>query len=345
MSSSRSEGCTLTGALSITTAVRDTLTIIHGPRGCAHHNFSLFHTVAIDRGSPPPRILSTMITEKDVVFGGEGALEQALRRAVDQKPGLIFVLTSCVADTIGDDAAMICREDWPVPVMHIPTSGFLGGGFHDGERNALLSLAAIGETGEKAGEKSSEELRGITLVGEKNLEYEVDQNYAEMVRLLSLLGEEVRLRFVRGIDTRDIGLLGGGTMNILREPGLSQVGEALETRYGTPYIPSFPLGLEGTLAFLEQVAGMSGIPARIALDREKSRQRGLIDEFADLRGMSVRLEGTANPGEQEAVQELANRFDLTIDERGVPLPLPSPFPAGTSGVRRVLHRWRARTRA
>jgi nitrogenase molybdenum-iron protein alpha/beta subunit len=341
MSSSRSEGCTLTGALSITTAVRDTLTIIHGPRGCAHHNFSLFHTVAMDRGSTPPRILSSMITEKDVVFGGEGALEQALRRAVDQKPGLIFVLTSCVADTIGDDAAMVCGEDWPVPVMHIPTSGFLGGGFHDGERNALLSLAAIGE----AGGKSGEDPRGITLVGEKNLEYEVDQNYTEMVRLLSLLGEEVRLRFVRGIDTRDIGLIGKGTMNILREPGLSRVGEALETRYGTPYIPSFPLGLDGTLAFLEQVAGMSRIPARIALDREKSRQRALIDEFADLRGRSVRFAGSANSGEQEAVQELADRFDLSIEERGIPLPLPSPFPAGTSGVRRVLHRWRARTRA
>ncbi len=134
-------------------------------------------------------------------------------------------------------------------------------------------------------------------------------------------------------------------MNILREPGLSPVGEALETRYGTPYIPSFPLGLEGTIAFLEQVAGMSRIPAKVALDREKSRQRALIDEFADLRGRSVRLEGTANPGEQEAVLELADRFDLTLDERGIPLPLPSPFPAGTSGVRRVLHRWRARTRA
>ena len=118
---------------------------------------------------------------------------------------------------------------------------------------------------------------------------EVDQNYTEMVRLLSLLGAEVRFRFVRGIETRDIGLLGGGTMNILRETGLSPVGEALETRYGTPYIPSFPIGLEGTLAFLEQVAGLSGIPAKTALDREKSRQRTLIDEFADIRGRSVQL--------------------------------------------------------
>jgi nitrogenase molybdenum-iron protein alpha/beta subunit len=341
MSSSRSEGCTLTGALSITTAVRDSVSIIHGPRGCAHHNFSLFHTVAMDRGRPPPRILSSMISEKDVVFGGEEALEKALLKAVCMKPGQIFVLTSCVADAIGDDAAMVCSEDWPVPVMHIPTSGFLGGGFHDGERNALISLASIGDPREK----TREGYGGITLVGEKNLEYEVDQNYTEMVRLLSLLGEEVRLRFVRDIDSREIGHVGRGSLNIIRETGLSPVGDALEARYGTPYISSFPLGLESTLAFLEHVAELSGKKAEIAVQQEKSRQQALVDEFRDIRGRSVRLEGIWDPGEEDAVRELANRFDLAFDERGVPLPLPSPFPAGTSGIRRVLRRWRARTRA
>ena len=341
MSSSRSEGCTLTGALSITTAVRDTITIIHGPRGCAHHNFSLFHTVAMDRGRTAPRIFSTMITEKDVVFGGEEALEQAIRRAVRLKPEVIFVLTSCVADTIGDDAAIVCREAWPVPVMYIPTSGFLGGGFHNGERNALLSLATIAQPEERAGREPA----GVTLVGEKNLEYEVDQNYSEIVRLLSLLGEDVRLRFVRDIGARDIGLLGSGSLNVLRETGLSPVGEALEERYGTPFIRSFPLGLDGTLAFLEEVAGVSGNPVETALEREKSRQRVLVDEFKDIRGKPVRLEGMPEPGERDAVNELVDRFDLTLDERGIRLPLPSPFPAGTSGVRHVLHRWRARIRA
>ncbi|MBP1927659.1 nitrogenase molybdenum-iron protein alpha/beta subunit [Methanolinea mesophila] len=341
MSSSRSEGCTLTGALSITTAVRDAVSIIHGPRGCAHHNFSLFHTVAVDRGRPPPRILSSMVTEKDVVFGGEEALERALHRAVQMDPACIFVLTSCVADTIGDDTAMVCREDRPVPVVHIPTSGFLGGGFHDGERNALIALATMEDHGRPAREGPG----GITLVGEKNLEYEVDQNYAEIVRLLSLLGVEVRLRFVREIDSREVGLLGRGSLNILRETGLTPVGEALEVRFGTPFISSFPLGLEGTLVFLSQVAESEGKTADPALEKEKRRQRALVEEFGDIRGRSVRLEGVTDPGEQEAVRELAELFDLSVDERGASLPLPSPFPAGTSGVRRVLHRWRARTRA
>ena len=45
MSTSRSEGCTLTGALSVTTGVKDAVTIIHGPAGCAHHNVSLFFSL------------------------------------------------------------------------------------------------------------------------------------------------------------------------------------------------------------------------------------------------------------------------------------------------------------
>ncbi|MDD4252108.1 MAG: oxidoreductase, partial [Methanoculleus horonobensis] len=39
--SSRFEGCTLTGALSVLTEVRDAVSVIHGPAGCTHHNFSL----------------------------------------------------------------------------------------------------------------------------------------------------------------------------------------------------------------------------------------------------------------------------------------------------------------
>ena len=45
---SRYGGCTLTGALSVTTQVRDAITVVHGPKGCTHHNFSLLHATGLD---------------------------------------------------------------------------------------------------------------------------------------------------------------------------------------------------------------------------------------------------------------------------------------------------------
>ena len=71
----RSAGCTLTGALSVTTHVCDAITLVHGPAGCTHHNFSLLHATSLDNDhvSLPP-LVSTGLSETDVIFGGEGAL-------------------------------------------------------------------------------------------------------------------------------------------------------------------------------------------------------------------------------------------------------------------------------
>ena len=60
----------------------------------------------------------------------------------------------------------------------MPTSGFLGGSARDGENAALADRAPVAEP----------VLGTVALVGEKNLESEADQNYAEVERLLARLG-------------------------------------------------------------------------------------------------------------------------------------------------------------
>ena len=80
MHTSRSGGCTLTGALSVTTQVRNAASIIHGPKGCAHHNFSLFHATLLDNEKATlPDLVSSALDECDIVFGGEDALTRSIR--------------------------------------------------------------------------------------------------------------------------------------------------------------------------------------------------------------------------------------------------------------------------
>ncbi|HET6581284.1 MAG TPA: nitrogenase component 1, partial [Methanoregula sp.] len=123
---SRSGGCTLTGALSVTTHVRDAITVIHGPKGCTHHNFSLLHATAVENERVSfPDIISTGLSESDIIFGGEGALRQTLDKAALKDCSVIFVLSTCLVETIGDDVAAVCRGSHGVPVIQIPTAGFL----------------------------------------------------------------------------------------------------------------------------------------------------------------------------------------------------------------------------
>ena len=106
LNSSRFEGCTLTGALSVLTEVRDAVCIVHGPAGCTHHNFSLLHATLLSNDRlEAPRLLSTRLTENDIIFGGEDALEKTIARAlsVSPAPTSVFVLSTCIVETIGAD--------------------------------------------------------------------------------------------------------------------------------------------------------------------------------------------------------------------------------------------------
>lgn len=333
VNSSRLGGCTLTGALSVTSHVRDTVTVIHGPKGCAHHNTSLLHAIWLENDQAAlPSLVSSALTENEIIFGGEDALRGAIRHAADTVSA-IFVLSTCISDTIGDDTVAVCAEEYGIPVIPVTTSGFLGGTFQDGVNNALIALAGLAAPGPRDG--------GINLIGEMNLEYEVRENAAEITRLLTLLGLDVNLHFVHDLAFDRIGRLGMARLNILRSPALIPVGEFLRNRFGTPYVPSFPHGLSGTLAFLEDVAGACEIDAGAAVASETTRQDEMIVTSSDLRRSPVILD-RVHAGEEDlkAATELAARLGLPIRGEGQGLCLPVGSAIGTGGTRRMLHRWR-----
>jgi len=331
---SRFGGCTLTGALSVTTQVKDTVTIVHGPKGCTHHNFSLLHATGLDNDRVTiPDLISTGLSESDIIFGGEGALERTLDAVAERHIGGIFVLSTCIVETIGDDVAAVCRRHSKVPVIPVPTAGFLGGTFQNGVNNALNAIADTAEPCIK--------IPCANIIGEKNLEYEVDENYAEVTRLLTALGVPVNLRFLRDCSIADISRLGAARLNILRDDDLWTVGERLQQRFGTPFISSYPVGLAGTIGFLEAVAGGFGVKCTQAVREEKVLQEEILCEFEDISGTSITFDHQSSaPDAFRVACEVAGRIAVTIDGDGCMVPLPLSSPVGTTGIRRMLHRWR-----
>jgi len=332
--SSRSGGCTLTGALSVTTHVRDAASVIHGPKGCAHHNFSLLHATGLDNDlAVVPDLVSSALAESDIVFGGEDALARTLEAVCERDVAAVFVLSTCIVDTIGDDVEAVCNWGYPVPVIPVRTAGFLGGNFHDGVNNALIALSALAEPARQNG--------CVNIIGEMNLEYEVEENYAEVIRLLTLLGLPVGVRFVHNLSLDRISELGAARLNILRDPSLIPVGEHLRARFGTPFIPSFPTGLSDALGFIESVAGSCGIDGRRAMGIERALQAEILADFADLgESRAVFCGPVTDPVSFLAAQEAADALHIRIgDDRGA-YPLPVHSVVGTAGVRRMLHRWR-----
>ena len=339
MHTSRSGGCTLTGALSVTTQVLNAASIIHGPKGCAHHNFSLFHATLLDNEQAAlPDFVSSALGESDIVFGGEDALARSIQSVCGRDVLAVFVLSTCIVATIGDDVEAVCGRNWPVPVIPVPTAGFLGGTFQDGVNNALIALADLQEPS-KAGPC-------VNIIGEKNLEYEVEENYAEVVRLLTLLGLPVGMRFVHHLSLDDIPALGAAQLNILRDPSLVPVGDHLRQRFGTPYIPSVPTGLSDTLAFIGSIADACRIDGRRALGIEQVLQAKVLADFADIGdAQGVFCGPVTDPESSRAAREAADALRIRVSGNPEACPLPVHPVVGTSGVRRMLHRWRRKIHA
>jgi len=280
-----------------------------------------------------PDLTSSALAESDIVFAGEEALARTIRAVCERDVSAVFVLSTCIVDTIGDDVEAVCGRGYPVPVIPVATAGFLGGTFQDGVNNALISLAALAEP--------TEHDRRVNIIGEMNLEYEVEENYAEVVRLLTLLGLPVGIRFVHDISFDEISALGAAQLNILRDPSLVPVGEFLRSRFGTPCIPSFPTGLSDTLAFIAAVADSCGIDGRRALGIERALQAEILADFADLGESRAVFSGpVTDPVSSGAAQEAADALHIRVGNDQCANAIPVHPVVGTAGVKRMLHRWR-----
>jgi len=274
--------------------------------------------------------------DMEVIFGGEDALGAAIRSAIRQDVSVVYVLSTCIVETIGDDVAAVCGRDWGVPVVRVPTAGFLGGSFQTGVSNALTAIA-----GTMPGRVLPKDPHIVNIIGEKNLEYEVEENYREVARLLALLGLTINVRFVHCTGINELAGLGEASLNILRDDEMQPVGDLLYRKYRIPSIPSFPVGLSGSLDFLKVTGDLAGIDPAPAISDEKDRQDSLLDGFSGTAGSMLRFSLTApDLPANRAISEVIARLDLKVGKDGARVPMPPSPPVGTEGVRRMLHRWR-----
>ena len=342
ISDTRLGGCTLIGAIAVTAFITDAVTVIHAPRGCSHQIFSMLHALYLDNGiSKTNQIISSNISEKEVIFGGETALSSALDTATKTNPSLIIVTTSCVPETIGDDCAGICNtHPASAKILYLPTSGFLGGTAETGENRALSGLAALAPL-------TAPIPRTVAIIGEKNLESEAEDNYREVLRLLNRLNISVILRFCRNISTSDIQKLGQASCYIIRDKRVFEAGKSISERFNRPFISAFPHGLTGTIAFLKEIGTACHIPTEeiaTAVDAELAYQDMMLKPFEELKGTRICLGIEPFEGTFAIAREAMNRLDITESPTGMPVKLPFYLPIGVSGIVKMLYLWRREQR-
>ncbi len=122
-------GCAFDGAMITLVPIVDAAHVVHGPIACAGNSWdgrgSLSSGPTLYR-----RGFTTDLEENDVIFGGEQRLyDTIIEVARRHSPAAVFVYSTCVTATIGDDLDAVCAAAAPVvgvPVVPVPSPGFAG---------------------------------------------------------------------------------------------------------------------------------------------------------------------------------------------------------------------------
>ncbi|MCC7551835.1 MAG: nitrogenase iron-molybdenum cofactor biosynthesis protein NifE, partial [Methanobacterium sp.] len=231
---------------------------------------------------------STNLQEKDIVFGGEKKLfEAVLELHRIYKPGAIFVYATCVSGVIGDDIKAVSKKAEEITgcrVIPVQSEGFQDHNKTKGHwigGDALLDYVI--------GTKEPEETTpfDINIVGEFNV--------AGDLWGIKPLIEEMGINIISTISgdshVDEIAQAHRAKLNIVQcQKSSNYVAEKMEKKYGIPFIKVNFFGLEQTTNSLREIADFFGDEEII--DRtEKIIERELKGVEDETREYRKRLEG------------------------------------------------------
>ncbi|MCL6477888.1 MAG: nitrogenase [Peptococcaceae bacterium] len=283
--------CMPMGGILAFKGVEQSMVIVHGSQGCSTY----MRRHIAEHFNEPVDVASSSLNEKGTVYGGEKNLKTGLDNLLKAyKPGITGILTTCLAETIGEDidrmAADYLREKGmrDYPLVTVPTPGY--GGSHS-EGYWLAARRIVAELARRTPGHSK-----INVI----VPHISPADIRELKRLLQLMKVEYTL-FPDISDTLDSPFRRpyrkvpeGGTKlaDIAGMPGAPATiqlsvtvdddispGKYLEDRFGVPlYSLPLPMGVENNDRFIGLLKQLTGSAVPGCLVRERGR---LLDCMVD----------------------------------------------------------------
>ena len=259
--------CGLTGIIWLHRKIQDAFFLVVGSRTCAH----LVQSAAGVMIFAEPRFATAIIDERDLagLADANEELDRVVRQLLERRPEikLLFLVGSCPSEVIKLDlsraASRLSTQFSPqVRVLNYSGSG-IETTFTQGEDACLASLVP------SLPEAAPEAPPSLMVVGA--LADVVEDQFS---RLLSQLGIGP-VHFFPPRHANELPPLGPNTRFLLAQPFLADTGRALEARGAQRLSAPFPLGIEGTTAWLQAAALAFGVdPVHFESVTAPARQRG-----------------------------------------------------------------------
>jgi light-independent protochlorophyllide reductase subunit N len=305
--------CGLTGIVWLHRKIQDAFFLVVGSRTCAH----LIQSAAGVMIFAEPRFGTAIIDERDLagIADIDEELDRVVGRLLERRPDirLLFLVGSCPSEVIKLDLSRAAhrlsrRVDPRVRVLSYSGSG-IETTFTQGEDACLASLVPM------LPPAPAEAPASLLVVGA--LADVVEDQFA---RLFSAMGlSNVRFLPMRRAD--ELPPVGPNTRYLLAQPFLGDTARALEERGAKRIAAPFPLGVEGTTAWLKAAADTFDVApdtfeAVTAPGRERAR-KATARHRDRLSGRSVFFFPDSQL-EIPLARFLANELDMRLAEVGTP---------------------------
>lgn len=261
----------LAGAYRALNSIKDAQTLFHTPAGCEIYAIGVYTLQEFSYGMTG----TTALAERDVVFGGEEKLQEALIKSMEvYDPKMIGIIGSTASRLIGDDVNAIInlvqREyGITIPIFSVATSSVEG----DHMSGYNMVLDALVETVMKKPQRKLEKTVNIFGIQEDAPNGRAD--FMEISHLLSELGIGVHVPFLCENTTQQISEAPQASLNVVLSDnvGLSAA-RLMEKRFNIPYVAlDYPIGITNTTNFLKEMASVFKVNAeRVETLVEKEMQ-------------------------------------------------------------------------
>ncbi|MEM9177394.1 MAG: ferredoxin:protochlorophyllide reductase (ATP-dependent) subunit N [Myxococcota bacterium] len=271
--------CGLTGIVWLHRKMQDAFFLVVGSRTCAH----LIQSAAGVMIFAEPRFATAILQDRDLAGMADcnDELDRIVAELLDRRPDIrtLFLVGSCPSEVIKLDldkaaARLSVEHHERVKVLAYSGSG-IETTFTQGEDNCLEALVDHAPAADPAA-------RELVVVG--TLADVVEDQFARLFEELGI----GPVSFLPGRASTALPGIGEGTRFLLAQPFLGRTARALVRRGARHLVAPFPLGVEGTLGWLEAAAREWDVaPARFESATKRAADRGR----AALARARMRLEG------------------------------------------------------
>lgn len=250
-------GCTYAGCKGVILGpTRDIVNITHGPIGCGFYSWLTRRNQTRPQSDNDenfmPYALSTDMQDKDIIFGGEKKLEQAIQEAYDTfTPKAIAIFSTCPVGLIGDDVHAVARK--MKTKLGINIFAFSCEGYKGVSQSAGHHIANNQIFTHVVGEKTME-IEGkyrVNLLGE----YNIGGDAFEIERIFEKCGITLVSSFSGNSTYDQFATAHNADLNtVMCHRSINYVAEMMETKYGIPWVKVNFIGAQSTAKSLRKIA-------------------------------------------------------------------------------------------